>query len=99
SNDLSSRISDLDRTATTLQEEASGESQAAFEEQEQKLKAQEEALTQVTRKLRKVESCLPEIQTEVSTMELERFGNEYYVSPSTQISTYCSDVVYGPPDP
>jgi hypothetical protein len=38
SNDLSSRISDLDETATTLQEEASGESKAALENQEGKLK-------------------------------------------------------------
>jgi uncharacterized protein YoxC len=95
SNDLSSRISDLNKTATTLQEEATGESKAALEKQAAKLEEQEETLLQQTRKLKRLEACMPEVQTEVNSMELERFGSEYYVSPSAQVSSYCSDVVYG----
>jgi hypothetical protein len=95
SNDLSTRISDLTATASTLQEEASGESKAGLERQEAKLKEQEEAVLQQTRKLKKIEACIPEVQTEVGSMELERFGTEYFVSPNAQVSSYCSSVVYG----
>jgi len=98
SNDSSSQIDDLQSSLTNVQDETSGENQAAFAEQGQKLDEQEEALELATRKLKKVENCLPEIQTEVNTMELERYGNEYFVSPGTQVSTYCSEVIYGPPD-
>ena len=87
-NHLDSRISDLDSTTSALQKETSGEDQAALKEQESSLK-------EVSAKLKKVEACLPELQTEVNSMQLEHFGEEYYVESNAQVSSYCSAIVYG----
>ncbi len=87
-NDLNSRVSKLDSSTSALQKETSGEDQVALKEQEASVK-------EVTAKVKKIETCLPELQTEVSSMQLEHVGTEYYVNTNSQVSSYCSPIVYG----
>jgi uncharacterized protein YoxC len=86
-NDLDSRMSELDNTTAVLQDETSSEDQAA-------LRTQEVVLKEVSSKLKKLEACLPEVQNEIGSLGLERFGDEYFVENNAQVSSYCSPVVY-----
>jgi hypothetical protein len=80
-DDLETKVSDLD-DATSVLREASAEDVEA-------------GIGKIISRLRKIEECLPELQTEVTSMSLERVGEEYYVSPDAQVSSYCSPIVYG----
>ena len=87
---LESEVDDLEATVgalqrqTALQESKGGESASSLKE--------------VASRLRKIEECLPEIQTELNSLELEAIGDEYYVGTGSQVSSYCSPVVYPSPD-
>jgi hypothetical protein len=79
-NDLSSEVNDLEKQTASLEESSSGDKKSSLKE--------------VAKRLRKIEECIPEIQTEVNSMELENIGEEFYVGVGSQVSSYCSDVVY-----
>lgn len=79
-DDLETASSTLQKQATALQESSSGDSKSSLKE--------------VAKRVKKLEDCLPEIQTEINSLDLEAIGNEYYVSTGSQVSSYCSPVVY-----
>jgi uncharacterized protein YoxC len=88
---LHSEVDDLEATASTLRKQtkileqsSSGDSQSSLKE--------------VAKRLKKVEECLPEIQTEINALDLEAVGSEYFISTNSQVSSYCSPVVYPTPD-
>lgn len=82
-NDLEGTASALQKQTTALQESSSGDSKSSLKE--------------VSKRLKKIEDCLPEVQNEVNDLSLENIGGEYYISTGSQVSSYCSPVVYPTP--
>lgn len=86
-SDLTSEVDDLEATASALQKQATSLEESSSGDGKGSLK-------EVAKRVRKLEECLPEVQTEINSLDLEAIGNEYYVSPGSQVSSYCSPVVY-----
>lgn len=79
-DELEAKSSALQKQATVLQESSSGDSKTSLKE--------------VAKRVKKLEDCLPEVQNEINSLDLEAIGNEYYVRTGSQVSSYCSPVVY-----
>jgi hypothetical protein len=45
----------------------------------------------LSRKIAEVTDCLPEIQTEINSIDVDRYG---YISTNTQVSRPCQKIVY-----
>jgi hypothetical protein len=84
---LNSDVDDLETTASALQKQAMALQESSSGDGKSSLK-------EVAKRVKKLEDCLPEIQTEINSLDLEAIGNEYYVSTGSQVSSYCSPVVY-----
>jgi hypothetical protein len=80
----SNASSDIDRQEGRL---------AALERRAAESRSGDQAeLTALRRDLRRVTDCLPEMQTEIDTLDLDR--ETLFISPGSQLSRVCQPVIY-----
>ena len=80
-SDLSSQVSDLEDTASRLEGTATASGKDAAD------------ISDLSAGLKRLRACIPEIQNELNSMKIE-YG---YVETGSQVSSYCSPIVYPPP--
>ena len=90
------KIDDLDTKVASLEGQVS-----AVEGQTSKLvKSTDsdagEELQTLEHKLRKIETCIPEVQNEINGLGVEVEAGYAYIENNSQVSTYCQSVVYPP---
>jgi hypothetical protein len=84
----SSTSDDVDALQTRVGELEDAQSAAPAEDT-----ATAKDLTAASRRLKRVEQCLPELQNEINSMEV----SSGFAFPSSQVSTYCNDLMYPNP--
>lgn len=93
-NDLSSQVKRLDSKASNLEATAAALKQTTSAEQRKTIAAQQKALVGLTAQLKKLQTCVPELQTEINGISLGETRTEYILENNSTVSNYCSPILY-----
>jgi peptidoglycan hydrolase CwlO-like protein len=88
-DDQSARIDAQQKQLTTLLERVRKAEQAVSGPQGEVASK----LSKLQRRTKSIEDCIPELQTEVNSLTIDR--ESLLISPSNQISRVCSSTLYG----